>query len=462
MDSRDNPKKIEKITRDEYRQYLIRASVIVIAAAVVILFYFCVKRYSGLAEGIRNLLKLLEPLLIGFAMAFLMNPIMKLFERQFLKQFLPGSKDEKKTRVRVRTWSSILSLLILIGVIVVLLVSVIPQFYSTATYLADNIDKQLIGVMQWADELTKGKFHAQIAAAENNKAVDDFVNKVVDIVRNYLHLGEENEIVSTLTTWGMSIGKTLVNILLGIIVSVYVLVSKERFKMHTKMLIYGIFPPKGANVVMDISRKARDVFYGFIIGKLIDSLIIGVICYFSMLILRFPYPVLCSVIIGFTNIIPVFGPYIGAIPTTIIIFLTDPVQGIYFLIFVIVLQQVDGNIIGPKILGDSTGISAFWVVFAIVVFGGMFGFFGMLLGVPTVALLYYIGGKVAHWMLKKRGIDDSSPQSYLTLDHVDPDSREIVPKSSDIIRESPISVVKNIRNLNRRIGGWFRKRKDKK
>ena len=181
-----------------------------------------------------------------------------------------------------------------------------------------------------------------------------------------------------------------------------------------------------------------------------------------MSLFRWPYAVLISVIVGVTNFIPFFGPFIGAIPSALLLLMVDPLTCLQFLIFILILQQVDGNIIGPKILGDSTGISAFWVVFAIVVFGGMFGFFGMLLGVPTVALLYYIGGKVAHWMLKKRGIDDSSPRSYLTLDHVDPDSREIVPKSPDIIRESPISVVKNIRNLNRRIGDWFRKRKDKK
>jgi predicted PurR-regulated permease PerM len=169
---------------------------------------------------------------------------------------------------------------------------------------------------------------------------------------------------------------------------------------------------------MEIYRKAADIFYGFLIGKLIDSAIIGLICYVVMMILRMPYPLLVSVIIGVTNIIPVFGPYIGAVPTVIIIFLTEPMQGIYFLIFVIILQQVDGNIIGPKILGDSTGLSSFWVVVAIVVGGGLFGFPGMLLGVPTMALLYYLIGRFSKYLLRKRNLPVET-EDYVNLERVD-------------------------------------------
>ncbi|MCR5098281.1 MAG: AI-2E family transporter, partial [Lachnospiraceae bacterium] len=166
------------------------------------------------------------------------------------------------------------------------------------------------------------------------------------------------------------------------------------------------------------------------IGKIVDSIIIGIICYIGMIILGLPYKVLTSVIIGVTNIIPVFGPYIGAIPTVIIIFLTEPRAGIVFLIFVLALQQLDGNLIGPKILGDSTGISTFWVVVSIVVGGGLFGFAGMLLGVPTMAMIYYIVGRLSRRLLKKRDFPENT-YDYIDLDHVDEANNAFIPKDPE-------------------------------
>ena len=148
----------------------------------------------------------------------------------------------------------------------------------------------------------------------------------------------------------------------GLVAAIYILTDKEIFKGQAKKMVYGVFKPQHANIIMEVARKARDVFYGFIVGKIIDSAIIGLICYISMLILGMPYPVLVAVIVGVTNVIPIFGPYIGAVQTVTIIFFTNPTKGIIFLLYIIILQQVDGNIIGPKILGDSTGLSAFFVL----------------------------------------------------------------------------------------------------
>jgi predicted PurR-regulated permease PerM len=214
----------------------------------------------------------------------------------------------------------------------------------------------------------------------------------------------QSEMYRQITDSVIGIGRYIAAFLIGLFVAVYFLMDKEKYKSISKKMLFGIFPSRVANPIMDVMIKAKEIFYGFFVGKIIDSVIIGFICYACMIIFKWPYPVLVSVIIGVTNIIPVFGPYIGAVPTVLIIFFTNPMQGIYFLIYILVLQQLDGNVIGPKILGDSTGVDAFWVLFAIVVGGGFFGFMGMLLGVPVVALLYYILSKVFVYLARKRGL----------------------------------------------------------
>jgi len=362
---------------------------------------------------------------------------MKFFEKKMLPFFLKRSKNTGRTRKRVRLWTSILALLVLLGLVGLFLGSIIPQIYTTANDLISNINTQIAGVLDWANDITGGHFEKELMDAKTDKNIDNAIDTFVEWVQSYLNL-EGDETINTLAEWGMSAGKVFINIILGIIVSVYVLVSKETFKAHVKKVIYGIFKPEHGNVVLEVARKANEIFYGFIIGKIVDSAIIGVLCYICMLIFRFPYPLLSSVIVGVTNVVPVFGPYIGAVPTTIIIFLTNPVKGIYFLIFIFVLQQIDGNIIGPKILGDSTGISAFWVVFAIVVGGGLFGFMGMLLGVPTVSLLYYIGGRISNWALRKRGLSTQSDE-YTNLKFVEPSTGIIVQKTpEEIADDNPI------------------------
>lgn len=431
----DKEKKPKKITREQYRKYWIQASVVILASFIIIIFYFCVKRYAGIGAAFSKLNSILSPIIIGFVLAFLMNPIMRALEKGMLPFFLARSKDEKKTRHRVRNACSIISLLIFLGIIAVFLWAVVPQLVDTVNDLINNIDSQIIGVIDWADNLTKGYFAEQLKAARDTKNIENALHKLLDYIKNYLNLGASDNIVKTLTNLGISVGKGILNAFLGIIVSVYVLNSKEVFKSHTKKIVYGIFKTSHANEVLDVGRKAKEVFYGFISGKIIDSIIIGVLCYFLMLLFRFPYPMLCSFIIGVTNVIPVFGPYIGGLFTVPLVFMNNPVMGIYFLIFVIVLQQVDGNIIGPAILGNSTGLSPFWVVFAIVIGGGLFGVIGMLLGVPTVALLYYIGGKIANWAVKKRGHTTQSSE-YVDLKAIDPKTNEMIIKTEEEKRYS--------------------------
>ena len=223
--------------------------------------------------------------------------------------------------------------------------------------------------------------------------------------------------VASITTGVINAVKLLFNFAIGLVIAIYLLTSKETFIGQAKKIVYTLLPPRYGNVVIHTMRISDQMFGGFISGKILDSAIIGVICYVGLIILRVPYSLLVAVIVGVTNVIPFFGPFIGAVPSVILIALADPIKGLYFLIFVLVLQQVDGNIIGPKILGDSTGLSAFWVVFAILVGGGLFGFMGMLLGVPTFAVIYYLLREAAAYILRKRKLPEET-RDYIRMHNV--------------------------------------------
>jgi predicted PurR-regulated permease PerM len=225
-------------------------------------------------------------------------------------------------------------------------------------------------------------------------------------------------IVLQVTTGVIQIGKFLLNIIIGFIVSVYVLFDKEKFCAQSKKVIYALANPKVANEIVLVARKSHEIFIGFIVGKIIDSVIIGLLTYVLMSMVGLPYALLVSVIVGVTNVIPFFGPFIGAIPSAILLFLDNPINGLYFLILVVIIQQIDGNIIGPKILGNSTGLSSFWVIVAILVSGGLFGVVGMLLGVPVFAVLFYLFTRLISYILRKKEFPVES-SAYTNISHYD-------------------------------------------
>ena len=400
-----------------------RAAVCVVSACVIIAFYFCIQRSTGLGELISNAWRVIQPIVMGFIMAFLMNPIMMFFERHLYGFIRKHSKTDKKAFTVTRTIASLLSLAVLIGICVFIIAMVIPELISTITYLVNNIENQIAGVLDWCNVITKGKYEETLMNAKNSE-IDKSISKAVEFAQKYLNY-DQDQLIAAIKSSVILIIKLIVNLIIGMFVSVYVLILKETFKGQAKKLIYGCMKAEHANVVLEICRKSNDIFYGFIIGKIIDSIIIGIICYICCLIMQMPYAVLVSVIVGVTNIIPVFGPYIGAVPTVIIIFLTEPMKGIYFLIFVLILQQFDGNWLGPKILGNSTGISSFWVVFAVVVGGGLFGVPGMIIGVPVLAIIYYLVGRYARYRLRLRDLPEDT-ESYVDLDHVDTQTNAIV------------------------------------
>ena len=244
---------------------------------------------------------------------------------------------------------------------------------------------------------------------EDNPEIQGYVDKGLEQLRGFFEnwvkttfLSDMSKLVTTVSTSVIAVVKSLTNFIIGLVASIYMLWSKDTFRAQTKKIMVATMRPSAADRLLALGRNAYRIFNGFIIGKLIDSAIIGVLCYIGCEILKMPFTALVATIVGVTNVIPVFGPFIGAVPSALIILLVEPLQAFYFIIFIIVLQQVDGNVIGPKILGNTVGISGFWVLISITVAAGIFGFAGMLLGVPVFAVIYLIISDIVNSSLRKK------------------------------------------------------------
>lgn len=369
---------------------------IVIIASIAV--FFLIYRYTELAELWNKLLNILQPITIGLILAYLVNPIVKFEEKYLLSFFKKRMKSQKRVE-KLSRMVSVFGALVFVGLIIgVLLKMVIPELYRSIEGMIVDLPKQVNYFTDWAgsyiDEESELAKYLEQGLRQGTMYFEDWAKTEF--------LPQTKNILASLTTGAISVVKVLFNMVIGVIISIYVLMGKETFIGQTKKLVYTLFPAKQANAIVHTGHKSNKIFGGFISGKILDSLIIGILCFIGLSILKMPYTLLVSVIVGVTNIIPFFGPYLGAIPSTILIMLSSPLHGLYFIIFILVLQQVDGNIIGPKILGDSTGLTSFWVVFAILVGGGLFGVPGMIMGVPVFAVIYYIIRNIVNYALEKK------------------------------------------------------------
>lgn len=402
--------KREGANRD-LKQYMVIALVVFVTFCCCTLFFFMIYRYNGFAFFWKNLLSILQPVIIGLVLAYLLNPVMKFFEKYLIRFFKPRMKSMSKAKKTSRWIAIIGSLLFLVGIFVLLIAAIVPSVSVSIQEVAATLPDEVNNLIVWVNDFTKGDTEAAEVARQA-------IEKASLALQNFLEddiMTKAQAYIGSITSGVIYGVKFVINILVGLIISVYVMASQETFAGQAKKIIYAVFRPVQANVIVETVRKSNRIFGGFISGKLLDSAIIGVLAYIVLAIMQMPDTILVAVIIGVTNVIPFFGPFIGAIPSFFIIVLQNPVQGLYFLIFVVILQQIDGNIIGPKILGDSTGLSSFWVVFAILVFGGLWGFLGMLLGVPLMAVIYYIVQKTVGFFLRKRGLtEDTGSYIYLT------------------------------------------------
>ncbi len=415
----------------DIRPYLAVGLTAVLVIFISLLIFFFLFRFDGFSNGVGKILNSLQGIIFGLILAYLLNPVMNFFERRIQRRFFAGKERTQKQDRTIRGLAVACAMVLFLAIVTVLLMMIVPQLVGSIQELASTLEDKLTALTDWINRLTR---NTQLAGQMENLA-----EQIFEWIENWIEENVQNnggEFMTTLYEGVYSAVKLVFNIFVGIIVAVYVLMTKERFLGQSKKLVYAVFRPRTGNIVMEVLHRANEVFGGFLIGKIIDSLIIGCICFVAMYIMRLPYSVLISVIIGVTNIIPVFGPFIGAIPSAILIFLVNPVQTVYFLILIVILQQVDGNIIGPKILGNSTGLTPFWVMFAILLFGGSFGVAGMIFGVPVFALIYYIIKRVAEHFLGKRQLPQDT-MAYARLSRVDVSTNQIIEreKSERAIRQ---------------------------
>jgi len=408
------------------RQHFSRGLSIFLVIAAGILFYFALLRLTNLSYGVGEVFGVLKPIIYGCVIAYLLNPIVKKVDKYLLPVLEKKITKEEKARKLSRAVGIFVSLLILVALVTALFNLLIPELYASIRSLVFTLPGQIRDVM---DKLNEAQLDGSTTGTLIKTAIEEGTDMFMDWMRTDL-LDKTNEIMSNLTVGVLNIISEIFNILIGIIVSIYILFSKELFVRQSKKAVYAVFSAYHANVILHLTTKSNEIFGGFIIGKIIDSIIIGVICFFGLSLLNMPYIMLVSVIVGVTNVIPFFGPYIGAVPSAILILLNDPMKGLYFIIFILILQQFDGNILGPKILGNSTGLSAFWVIVAILLGGGLFGFVGMVIGVPAFAVIYYIVEVILISRLEKKKLPTGS-DAYDEASYVDSHGNYIHPEKDE-------------------------------
>lgn len=345
---------------------------------------------------------------------------MKVFEKLF------AGKRPKKIKIKgraVRVFAILLSEIVLLIILGAFVSLIIPQVYSSVETIVINSPEYFSKVTAWIG--TKLQDYPE-AEKYVSAFLDNFNTSLLDLVKNQL-LPSLGNVVTSVTSGVFTAVKSVYNLIIGIIVSVYVLSNREGALAGARKVLYSLFEVNTAENIRRGLSFVDKTFMGFLSGKLLDSAIIGALCYVVCAIANMPYALLVSVIVGVTNIIPFFGPFIGAIPSAFIILLIDPLKCLLFIVFIIILQQLDGNLIGPKILGNSIGINGFWIMFAIILGGGLFGFFGMLLGVPVFVVLYTAIAGVVNAKLKRSELPQDSA-SYANLDYIDPETKTVHPR----------------------------------
>lgn len=392
----------------------------------VVLLIFALLRIEQIGRFFSTLSYILRPITFGLVLAFLLLPLhRKIFA--YLSGLGKGRLCASKRGESLTNFFAILlSLLVMFVLIYLLLAMVLPQVYLSIVGLIQAMPGYIRSIHGWLQEFLKNNPEVQdvllpiydsAATSVQDWLQSDLlpnlesVNSTLNWIETQFWPGFSS-VASGVSSMLLAVLYFLKDSLIAVIVSVYLLVRKDTFAAQTKKIVYSTFRTKHADMIVEETRNAYRILSGFIIGKLIDSLIIGVICLICCEIFQFPYPALIATVVGVTNIIPFFGPFIGAIPCILIILLVNPLQSLYFALFIFVLQQFDGNILGPKILGDSTGLDAFWVLFSILLFGGLFGFVGMVLGVPVFAMIYSILNRLVRSGLQRRSLPMET-ESYM-------------------------------------------------
>lgn len=366
------------------------------AIALSILFFFLLFKMNMIGGYLQTAVKTLMPFIYGCVMAYLIYPL-----SQGITAYLDKLTGEKYQKLTLTV--GIFTGLFIFGVAIYLLLwMLLPQ-------LVNSISSIVVGMPAMVENLSDWIGTMLIDNPELQQMANEALNNSSAELQNWLTqtmIPKAQELITSLSASVLSVFWGLFDFVIGIIVCVYILSSADKLKRQSKMIVSAVAPKKYVDNIFAIVNEMDQCFGGFIRGKLLDSLIIGILCFICVSIMDMPYPVLISTIVGVTNVIPFFGPFIGAIPSGILILTVSPIQALYFIIFIFILQQFDGNILGPAILGQSTGLGSIWVLFSILIFGDMFGFVGMIIGVPTFAVMYFLISKYVFKKLHERDMDD--------------------------------------------------------
>lgn len=419
----------------KYLHWGITAFAVIVAGTMFFLALSNIESISGAVGSVANML---VPLVWGFIIAYVLTPVERFFEKDCFRKIFFGIDKKKKDKLLAenpaavfedntlsikktcRALSVVVTMLLAVIIIVGLFSAVIPQLFETIQSLINNMPSYMNEMNAWLTNMLSD--YPDISAT-----VSEFFNNITSYLLEWLKtsiLPQMTDIVGSLSTGIMSVVGTFLNIILGFIISIYFLYHKELFAAQIKKSLYAFLKPKTVNIILRNMREINIKFGGFFTGKLIDSFIIGVLFFILMTIFNMPYAMLCAVLMGVFNIIPYFGPIIGAVPSALLILMEDPISCLYFVIMVIVIQQLDGNVISPKILGDSTGLSSFWVIFAILLGQSLFGFIGLIIGIPLFAVIYsFCRGKIVK-RLEKKGLPSDS-NVYRKVAFIDDETGEI-------------------------------------
>lgn len=398
------------------KKYLYWGITAFLVIACSILFYYILFHRSSFTGGIGKIIQISMPIIDGFVLAYLITPILNKIEKCIIKPLYLKAKIPitPKSKRRIRGMSILLTVVLILVVLYEFFGLIMPEVIRSVQSIIFQMPVYINNLTNWALGLIKDN-------PDLEAAVDQLINQYSAKIMEYVNtnvLPHINGLIKTLSLSVLGVFKALWNFVIGFILSIYVLGSKEKFAGQAKKIAYALFDRKGGNEIISNFRFIHSTFIGFIGGKIVDSIIIGIICFICTSIIGTPYAILVSVIVGVTNIIPFFGPWIGGIPSALLVLMVDPMQALYFVILILVIQQFDGNILGPKILGDSTGLSGFWVIFAITIFSGLFGVLGMVVGVPIFAVIYAGVKSVVNRLLRKKDLP-TEIQPYMTVGQID-------------------------------------------
>ena len=402
----------KKIKDNKYFQIGLTAFLVIVASVI---FAYLIFKSNDVINFLGKFIKVFTPFIIGFVFAYLLNPIVEFIKNNLVRKIVKDNLKKKK----ITNLSILITCVIFIAIVILLFSIIIPELLKSIEKLAVNLPYYFEEIKNYL--ITKSSDELQNAILNNYESINIYFNNVLNTT-----------IIPKIDSWLMMLSngllgalKTVFNIILGFVISIYFLSDKDNFVSGIKRIIYTIFSISTANKIMENTRHTNEIFGNFLVGKLLDSLIIGVITFLFLAIFGYPYALLIGFLVGVTNMIPYFGPWIGGIPSVLLILMESPTKALIFGLFIVVLQQIDGNILGPKLCGSRIGLKSFWVLASILVFGKLFGVIGMLIGVPIFALIYgYLDNQIMT-ILKEKKLPIKN-EDYLKLNRINSESKKIM------------------------------------